>query len=77
MRQGSMNAGTTWRRSRDVCEVQPVEVEGMTETDNWYGRGWGVIFGLLMQLHPDWNMTKLTDETCMLLDYIDRGRDSS
>jgi hypothetical protein len=54
-----------------------VEVEGMTETDNWYGRGWGVIFGLLMQLHPDWNMTKLTDETCMLLDYIDRGRDSS
>lgn len=47
----------------------------MTEKANMIDRAWGVTFGLLMQVHPDWSMDKLTDETTLLIDYIQRGRD--
>ena len=46
----------------------------MTESDYSYDRAWGVVFGLLMQVHPDWDMNRITDETVKLCDYIECGR---
>lgn len=47
----------------------------MSESDFAYDRAWGVVFGLLMQVHPEWDMDRTTDETVRLCDYIGLGRD--
>lgn len=52
-----------------------LDPDKMRESDFSYDRAWGVVFGLLAQVHPEWDLNRTTDETVKLCDYIKRGRD--